>query len=136
MNFLVDANVLSEATKPQPVPAVIEWISRNETRLVVTPIVLGELQYGILLLPAGKKRERLVEWFRAGIKYLAVLDLDAGTATEWAQLLAELKRKGRAMPIKDSLVAASTRQHKLSVATRNANDFAQAGVKVINPLHD
>ena len=57
VNFLVDANVLSEATKPQPAPSVVDWLRAHERRLVVNPIILGELEYGILLLPAGR-RER------------------------------------------------------------------------------
>jgi toxin FitB len=87
-----------------------------------------------LLLPSGKKRARLQAWFAAGIAHLPVLDLDSGTAMEWAILLTELKRRGRAMPIKDSLVAATARQHKLAVATRNVTDFAHAGVRIVNPF--
>lgn len=107
MKFLVDANVLSEATKPRPDEAVIEWLGRHESDFAVNPIILGELEYGILLLPSSKKRERLRAWFAKGIKYLPVLDIDAATGRAWAELLAELRRKGRSMPVKDSLVAAT-----------------------------
>jgi hypothetical protein len=58
VKFLVDANILSEATQPRPDEAALAWLSRHETELAVNPIILGELEYGILLLPAGKKRER------------------------------------------------------------------------------
>ncbi len=134
MKFLVDANVLSEATKPRPDEAALAWLNRHETELAVNPIILGELEHGILLLPAGKKRERLRQWFAAGIKHLPVLELDASTGSIWATLLSELKRKGRAMPVTDSLVAATARQHRLIVATRNIGHFAHAGVKIINPF--
>ena len=134
MTFLVDANVLSEATKPHPAEAVLAWLSLHETELAVTSIILGELQYGILLLPSGKKRQRLMRWFAAGVTRLPVIDLDAETGTVWATLLAELKRKGRALPVKDSLVAATARQHRLTVSTRNTSDFAHAGVRVVNPF--
>ena len=134
MKFLVDANVLSEGTKPHPNEAVIAWLSRYEIELAVNPIILGELEYGILLLPASKKRDRLKQWFRASVNHLPVLEIDAETGRIWAGLLAELKRKGRAMPVKDSLVAATARQHRLTVATRNTDDFAYAGVKFVNPF--
>lgn len=134
MKFLVDANVLSEATRPSPEATVLDWLSQHETQLAVNPIVLGELQYGILLLPPGKKRERLLKWLSAGIRHLAMLELDAGTASVWAQLLADLKREGHAMPVKDSLIAASARQHGLSIATRNAKNFAHADVKLVDPF--
>ena len=74
MKFLVDANVLSEAVKPIPEPKVLAWLSANETELAINPIVLGELQYGILLLPVGKKRDQLRKWLLSGIQYLAMLD--------------------------------------------------------------
>jgi predicted nucleic acid-binding protein len=136
MKFLVDANVLSEAAKSEPHQSVLNWLKRYERELAVNPIVLGELQFGILLLPSGKKRQRLLKWFAAGVAHLPVLDLDSGTGSEWARLLAELRRKGRAMPVKDSLVAASARQHRLSVVTRNTADFSHAGVKMVNPFEE
>jgi predicted nucleic acid-binding protein len=65
---------------------------------------------------------------------LNVVDLDRATTATWATLLAELKRKGRAMPIKDSLVAASARQHGLTVATANTAHFRFAGAPLVNPF--
>lgn len=63
MNYLVDGNVLSEPTKASPDIRVVAWLSANERRLLVDPIILGELRIGILTLPAGRKRARLEEWF-------------------------------------------------------------------------
>lgn len=134
VNFLVDANVLSEATKPQPAASVVDWLRACERHLVVNPIILGELEYGILLLPAGRRRTRLQKWFTDGVKKLRVLDIDVDTARKWAGLLAELQRKGRVMPIKDSLIAATARQYRLTIATRNVHDYRHAGVTLVNPF--
>ncbi len=134
MKYLVDADVLSEATKPRPAKAVVDWLVEHDENLAVNPIVLGELEYGILLLSAGRRRKRLIDWFAEGVQRLNVIELDAATASCWAQLLAELKRKGRAMPIKDSLIAATARQHDLTVATRNVAHFRHAGVDLFNPF--
>ena len=60
--------------------------------------------------------------------------VDAGTAGLWADLLARLKRKGQAMPVKHSLIAASAIQHQLSIVTRNVADFRHAGVPLIDPF--
>ena len=134
MKYLVDANVLSEPTKPAPDPRVVNWLLAKERELAVNPIILGELEYGILLLPASRRRTRLEQWFVAGVPRLRVLDFDAATAAEWARLLARLKRKGRAMPIKDSLIAATALAHRLTVATRNTDGFRNAGIPVKNPF--
>lgn len=134
MKFLVDANVLSEATKPQPDSKVVAWLAAHETELAINPIILGELRFGILLLPSSKRRRGLLEWLDRGVRYMALLEVDAETAEYWAQLLADLRLKGRAMPIKDSLIAATALQFNLPIATRNTKDFAFAKVDVVNPF--
>jgi predicted nucleic acid-binding protein len=134
VKYLVDADVLSEATKPAPAQRVVDWLRKFDRDLAVNPIILGELEYGILLLSTGRRRKRLLEWFEAGVGRLNVIDFDAATAGVWAKLLADLKRKGRAMPIKDSLIAATAKQHGLVVVTGNAADFRHAGVHIVNPF--
>jgi predicted nucleic acid-binding protein len=67
---------------------------------------------------------------------LPVLPIDAGTAHAWSRLVASLRQKGLAMPVKDSLIAANAIQHGLTVATRNVADYKVAGVKLINPFDD
>lgn len=134
MKHLVDANVLSETTKPLPNANVVRWLREHERELAVNPIILGEIEYGILVLPAGRRRARLEEWFALAVQRIRVLDMDRATGTEWARLLARLKKKGRAMPIKDSLIAATALAHGIGVATRNVRDFRYAGVTVENPF--
>jgi predicted nucleic acid-binding protein len=134
MRYLVDADVLSEATKPEPAKKVVDWLVKNDRDLAVNPIILGELEFGILLLAAGRRRKRLLEWFESGVGQLNVIALDGTTATIWAKLLADLKRKGRAMPVKDSLIAATARQFQLTIATRNVSHFRHAGVQLFNPF--
>jgi toxin FitB len=134
VKYLVDANVLSEPTKPAPDPAVVSWLRHHESELAVNPIVVGEIEYGILLLPVSRRRKQLEQWFSSGIQRLRVLDFDIASAAAWARLLAALKRKGVAMPIKDSLIAASALAHNLIVATRNVHDFRNAGVRTENPF--
>ena len=134
MKHLVDANVLSEVTRPLPDPRVIRWLRDHEAEVVVNPIVLGEIEYGILLLAPGRQRRLLQQWFTQRVKSLVVLDFDAATASAWAQFLARLKQKATPMPIKDSLIAATSLRHGLAVVTRNTTDFAKAGVPLVNPF--
>lgn len=134
MRFLADANVLSEATKTAPCAAVLDWLGRHEHEVAVNAVVLGEIEFGILLLPSGRRRKRLDEWFARVAEMLPVLEMDRDTARIWAALLARLRRKGRAMRVKDSLIAASALQHGLTVATRNTGDFAHCGVELVDPF--
>lgn len=134
MKYLVDANVLSEPTKPVPEPRVIEWLRAHERDIAVDPIILGELRFGILLLPQGKKRTALERWFDAGIRQLHCLPWESETGMAWAGLLARLRTTGKAMPIKDSLIAATALTHRLILATRNRSDFEKAGVQIVDPF--
>ena len=134
MKYLVDANVLSEPTKPAPDLRVMEWLRANEREIAVDPFVLGELRFGILILSSGRKRTALERWFDAGVGRLHCLPWDADTGLKWAELLARLRRTGKAMPIKDSLIAATAAVHKLAIATRNRADFVNAGVSVVDPF--
>jgi predicted nucleic acid-binding protein len=134
MTVLVDANVLSEATKPEPNPRVLDWLAHHEREIAVDPIILGEIRFGIYLLPVGKRRARLEGWFQDGIERIHCLAWDATAGLRWARLLAELRTSGQSMPIKDSLIAATALVHGLPVATRNRHDFTKAGVQVIDPF--
>ena len=134
MKYLVDANVLSESTKPNPDPRVVQWLRSHERDLAVDPVIVGELKYGILILPKGKKRTALERWFDGGIGRLHCLPWDADTGLKWAELLARLRATGKAMPIKDSFIAATAAVHNLAVATRNGGDFVNAGVTIVDPF--
>jgi predicted nucleic acid-binding protein len=134
MSFLVDANVLSEPTRPQPDQKVVQWLRRHEQQIAVDPIILGEVRFGILLLPAGARRRRLERWFAEGISKIYCLSWDADSGLRWAKLLADLRNAGKSMPIKDSLIAATALVHGLTIVTRNTRDFAHAGVTTVDPL--
>jgi toxin FitB len=59
---------------------------------------------------------------------------DATTGLRWAKLLAELRKSGQSLPIKDSLIAATALVHGFVVVTRNTRDFTKTGVKALDPF--
>lgn len=134
MTYLVDANVLSEPTKPVPSIKIVDWLRSNERNLVVDPIIVGELCLGVLSLPRGRKQRHLEKWFEELVQTIDCLPWDAATSQRWAKLVVDLRRKGETLPLLDSMIAATALQHKLIVATRNTRDFARAGVKVLDPF--
>jgi toxin FitB len=134
MTYLVDANVISEPTKPAPSSKVVDWLSTNEGNLVVDSIILGELCIGILALPRGRKRNQLEQWFDDVAQTIDCLPWDGTISRRWAKLVVDLKRKGDKLPLLDSMIAATALHHELTVATRNTRDFARAGAKVLDPF--
>jgi toxin FitB len=136
VKYLVDANVLSEPTRSQPQAAVVSWLRAHEGAIAVDPVILGEIRRGILLLPRGKRRTRLERWFDQGARRLHCIPWEAEAGLRWAELLAHLRVSGRAMPIKDSLIAATALVNRLAIVTRNVADFEKAGCDVINPFRE
>ena len=133
MKHLVDANVLSEATEPNPDSRVVEWLRRNERSIVVDPIILGEVRFGILLLERGARRAKLESWFEQGISRIQCIQWDSAVGARWAELLADLRQRGKPMSIKDSLIAATALAHDLALATLNQGDFMPAKVQLVDP---
>ena len=136
MKYLVDASVLSEATTPEPDKRVVAWLRRHEREIAVDPIILGEVRFGILLLPKGRRREKLQRWFDEGVQRVTCVPFDAPAGLRWAQPLATLRASGHAMPVKDSLIAATALANDFVMVTRNRADFERAGVTIVDPFAD
>ena len=135
MSYLVDTNVLSELTKSSPDDNVITWMRDHESELYVSVITLGELKYGIAILPDGKRKTALQAWLSQTAKTMegTTLSFNRSVSYVWADLRAAAKSKGVDLPLADGMIAATAKRHELTVATRNAIDFRHAKVKTVDP---
>jgi predicted nucleic acid-binding protein len=134
MTYLVDANLLSEPTKPISVERAVEWLDANEAELITSPVVMGEIWRGIDALPEGKKKRELVVWFDKVQARMPTLDWTTGIALIWAEMVNRVKKSGYTVGIMDTMIAATAKHHGLTVATRNVDDFTRCGVPVVNPF--
>jgi len=134
VKYLLDTNVISEAVRAKPESRVVRWLRENEKLIALDAIVLGEIAYGIQVLPSGQKREKLELWFRERVSSLVCLPWDRESALCWGALMGRLKANAATMPLKDSFIAASAIRHRLTLATRNIADFHSARIPLINPF--
>jgi predicted nucleic acid-binding protein len=137
MNYLLDTCVLSEFTRRQPEPRVVDWLdSIDEEKLFISVITIGEIQRGIERLPDSHRKTELLVWMNTGLlaRFAGrMVALDAPTMFLWGSLVARLEATGQPMGVMDSLILASALQNNLIIATRNVADFLPGGVQVINP---
>ena len=134
--IVLDTNVLSEAMKPTPDPAVARWMIRERGRgLFTTAVSEAEIIYGITILPDGR-RKRELETAAQGIFALfagRIFPFDSAAAREFALIVADRRRAGRPIADFDAQIAAITRTRGMSLATRDVQDFASTGVQLIDP---
>lgn len=137
MNYLVDTNVLCEATKARPDPRVAAWLeARPAHEFFVSVVSVAEIRKGVLLLPAGTRRRKLERWLDSDLLPAfagRLISLGEQEMNAWAELQASAEKAGRKIPVIDGFLAATAKCHGLKIATRNVNDFRHCGVPVMNP---
>lgn len=131
--YLLDTNVVSETRKPRPHGAVLAWIaSLPNEHLAISAVTIGELQRGVEVVrkhdPA--KANEISIWIdRIDLAY-TVIAPDASIFRLWAALMV-----GRASHAwEDALIAATARNRRLTVATRNIQDFQGLSVEIFDPF--
>jgi predicted nucleic acid-binding protein len=135
--FLLDTNCISEVVGARAEPRVLAWLEAADERLLyLSVLTLGEIRKGVGMLAEGKRRTRLETWIDVELSARfsgRILPVDLGVADRWGVLAADAKRKGRPLAVIDGLLAATALEYNLTVVSRNANDFANTQVAVVNP---
>jgi predicted nucleic acid-binding protein len=91
-------------------------------------VVVGAYRYG---LERSRHREKLGRLLDVLVEKSTVLPVDLATASVYARVREELRRRGRPLPENDVWIAALARQHELPIASRDAHFDQVRGVKRI-----
>jgi hypothetical protein len=134
---VLDTNVISEPTKPNPNASVLRWLaSQDRFSAVITTVSQAEMLAGIEMMPSGNRRDQLNSRVQTMLRVIYVnriLPFDEGAAYSYGKILAVRKAAGRPIPIADAMIAAITKSRRATLATRNIDDFADCGIRVVNP---
>ena len=137
---ILDTNIVSELTRPNPEPRVLAWLDRQfEDRVFMTAITKAEILFGLERMPAGRKRFDLEEIYKRLFltRFLGrVLPFDDDCTHAFARLAASAIRRGLKFGTADLQIAAIAMSSRFAVATRNTSDFDHEGLDVINPWTD
>ncbi len=135
MNYLLDTCFISELRKPKPQQSVLDWFDTvDEHNLFISTLTIGEIAYGIALLPDNPQKKDLEIWLRSIEDSFSelIIPVDAEVAKKWGAMCAFAQAKGRNISVVDGLLAATCSTYKLTLVTRNEKDFTAAGVEVLN----
>lgn len=133
--YLLDTNVASETRKGRRANAgVLGWLeSVEDADLFLSVLVPGEIRKGVeQARSSDPEKARALESWLAGLerKYSnRVLPVTATVADRWGRLSAM-----RPLAVVDGLLAATALVHDMTLVTRNVNDVAHTGVKLLNPF--
>ena len=134
--IILDTNVVSEAMKPEPNPAVRNWLDEQSPEtLHLSSVTIAELLFGVHALPAGRRRHKLATALDGILELFdgRVLPFDLDAARRYADLAVKARKAGKGFPTPDGYIAATAVAHGFSVATRDTSAFDAAGVAVIDP---
>jgi predicted nucleic acid-binding protein len=139
--IILDTNVLSELMTPAPAPKVVSWVAnqRSLDTVFVSTITVAEILYGIALLPAGKRRDKLE--FEAEAMFSEdfagrILSFEEESARAFSRIASRQRKRGAHMADFDAQIAAIAQVHGAALATRNTDDFKGCGVRLLNPWVD
>ena len=132
--ILLDTNVISELTRGDPDGRVVSFLGRHHD-LWVSSVVLHELEFGLRLLPRGRRRDDLES---ALAKFVAgytdrILPVGRREAQAAAVLRVCAQQSGRTLHLGDALIAGTAKAHDLAVATCNVTNFDGLDLAVIDP---
>jgi len=137
MAFLLDTCAVSEMVSAMPSSKVLHYLSSlPKAKSHICSLSIGEVLFGIHLLPASAKRRKLETWYSNWlVPHFGdrILPMDFAVLERWGPMCADLRQRGFMMPVKDSLIAACALEHGLTVVTRNEQDFVHCGLSIANP---
>lgn len=135
--IILDTNVVSELMRPAPEARVLRWLdSQAGEDLHVTAVTMAEILYGIELTAAGRRRDVVrsaTEKMFEAVFADRILTFEDRAARLFSHIASSRRRQGKPMSEFDAQIAAITRVHGATLATRNPYVFEGCRVRLVNP---
>lgn len=135
--ILLDTNVLSALMQGSPDRFVVKWLDdQPRSSIWTTSITVLEIRFGLQILPLGRKRKQLAETFERMLAETfegRIAPFDTSSARHAAALMAERRKRGRVVDLRDTMIAGIALNSRATVATRNVVHFDDLAIPVISP---
>jgi predicted nucleic acid-binding protein len=136
--IFLDTSVVSESLRPQPEARVMDWLTRHDSELALSTVVIAELAFGIEKIRPDQRAVRLGSGLDAWRQRFSgrIFAFTEEAALICGQVMGQAVRNGRPISAQDGMIAAIALAHASPLATRNWSDFEPAGVALIDPWKD
>jgi hypothetical protein len=135
--IILDTNVLSAVMSRVPEERVIAWLDKQpRISIWTTSVTVLEIQFGLRIMPIGKRRAGLGAAFENVLTDLIerrIAPFDAAAALEASELMAVRHKQGRSVDLRDTMIAGIVLACNATLATRNTAHFDDLSVPVVNP---
>ena len=135
--IILDTNVVAELMRPAPEARVLRWLAAQAGEdLHVTAITMAEILYGIEFVGTGRRRDVVraaAEKMFGEVFADRILMFEDRAARAFSQIASARRRQSKPILESDAQIAAITRVHGATLATRNPFVFEGCGVRLVNP---
>ena len=136
MKYLLDTCAISELIKRRPNKKVLQWIQGcDEDAIYLSVLTIGEIQKGVAKLADSKRKAMIQQWLDHDLHNRfsgRIIPITEDIASTWGLVVAEAETKGKPIPSIDSLIVAIAISHNLTIITRNTEDMAGTGARLLN----
>jgi tRNA(fMet)-specific endonuclease VapC len=128
VRYIIDTNIVSELSRPQPNLNVVEKFNINLSSLAIAAISWHELLFGCYRLPISRKRQETEQYLVETIlPVIPIIEYDEKAAKWHALERARLSSVGLTPAFADGQIAAIASTNQLILVTRNTKDFINFG---------
>jgi toxin FitB len=135
LRYLLDTDVVSQATKERPHAGVLCWIDeQDEEDLFLSVATLLEIRTGIELTSEGKKREKLEAWLLYELPERfddRIIPVERHVADLTGRLIARSRNEGWKMESMDALIGATAMVNEMGLATLNRDHFERLDLELV-----
>lgn len=134
MAYLIDTNVISEVRRKSANAQVLDWQSGHDlSECWLSVLTLMEIRNGTQRIRKADPEfaRKLDTWYQGellGFYSGRILPVTLEVCETRADFSSD-----RTLPELDALLAATAKQHNLTLVTRNLKDFEGLGIDLINP---
>jgi toxin FitB len=136
-DWILDTNILSELRRPKPEPKVVAFVAAQPLeRLFVSSFTFAEIRFDIELLDDPHRRAELLDWLTHKLRPMfeqRVIAISEDVMFKWRLLVEDCRKVGHTFSQPDLIIAATARQHGLTIVSRDITQYTRAGVPVFNP---